>query len=66
MNEYKSDQHPNKHLPTAEVLKPLKRLPETKNIKLILKNKNKLNKIRKNAMSLMPKSFSLCESKSSR
>lgn len=36
MNEYKSDQHPNKHLPTAEVLKPLKRLPETKNIKLIL------------------------------
>lgn len=36
MNEYKSDHHPNKHLPIAEVLKPLKSLPETKNIKLIL------------------------------
>ena len=36
LNEYKSDQNSNKHLPIAEVLRPLKSLPETKNIKLIL------------------------------
>jgi len=36
LNEYKSDQSSNKHLPITEVLRPLKYLPETKNVKLIL------------------------------